>query len=57
LQATRLHEDIFDRSIDVQVLRLRRKLEADPQAPRVIRTERGVGYVFAIPVEQSRWAD
>jgi DNA-binding response OmpR family regulator len=57
LQATRIHEDIFDRSIDVQVLRLRRKLEADPKAPRVIRTERGVGYVFAIPVEQSRWAD
>jgi two-component system, OmpR family, response regulator len=55
LQATRLHEDIFDRSIDVQVLRLRRKLEVDPKAPRVIRTERGVGYVFAIPVEQSRW--
>jgi two-component system, OmpR family, response regulator len=50
LQATRLHEDIFDRSIDVQVLRLRRKLEADPKAPRVIKTERGVGYVFAIPV-------
>jgi two-component system, OmpR family, response regulator len=57
LQATRLHEDIFDRSIDVQVLRLRRKLEADPKAPRVIKTERGVGYVFAIPVEQSRLAD
>jgi two-component system OmpR family response regulator len=56
LRATRLHEDIFDRSIDVQVLRLRRKLEADPKAPRVIKTERGVGYVFAIPVEQSRWA-
>ena len=51
LQATRIHEDIFDRSIDVQVLRLRRKLEADPSAPRVIQTERGVGYVFAIPVE------
>jgi two-component system OmpR family response regulator len=50
LQATRLHEDIFDRSIDVRVLRLRRKLEADPKAPRVIKTERGVGYVFAIPV-------
>src|SRR6266478_4612073 len=45
LQATRVHEDIFDRSIDVQVLRLRRKLEADSSAPRVIRTERGVGYV------------
>jgi DNA-binding response OmpR family regulator len=57
LQATRIHEDVFDRSIDVQVLRLRRKLEVDPKAPRVIRTERGVGYVFAIPVEQSRWAD
>jgi two-component system OmpR family response regulator len=53
LQTTRLHEDIFDRSIDVQVLRLRRKLEADPKAPRVIRTERGVGYVFAIPVERA----
>jgi len=51
LQATRVHEDIFDRSIDVQVLRLRRKLEVDPSAPRVIQTERGVGYVFALPVE------
>jgi DNA-binding response OmpR family regulator len=51
LQATRVHEDIFDRSIDVQVLRLRRKLEIDSSAPRVIRTERGVGYVFALAVE------
>ncbi len=52
LQATRVHEDVFDRSIDVQVLRLRRKLETDPSAPRVIQTERGVGYVFALPVER-----
>jgi two-component system OmpR family response regulator len=51
LQATRIHEDIFDRSIDVQVLRLRRKLEIDSSAPRVIQTERGVGYVFALPVD------
>jgi DNA-binding response OmpR family regulator len=51
LQATRIHEDIFDRSIDVQVLRLRRKLEVDPSAPRVIQTERGVGYIFAVPVD------
>jgi DNA-binding response OmpR family regulator len=51
LQATRVHEDIFDRSIDVQVLRLRRKLETDPSAPRIIQTERGVGYVFALAVE------
>ena len=52
LQATRVHEDVFDRSIDVQILRLRRKLETDPAAPRIIQTERGVGYVFALPVER-----
>jgi DNA-binding response OmpR family regulator len=51
LQVTRIHEDIFDRSFDVQVLRLRRKLEVDPSAPLVIQTERGAGYVFALPVE------
>jgi two-component system, OmpR family, response regulator len=51
LQATRIHEDVFDRSIDVQVLRLRRKLESDPASPSIIQTERGVGYVFALPVE------
>jgi two-component system, OmpR family, response regulator len=53
LQATRIHENAFDRSIDVQVLRLRRKLEADPTMPAIIRTERGVGYVFTLPVECS----
>jgi DNA-binding response OmpR family regulator len=52
LQATRVHEDIFDRSIDVQILRLRRKLEPNPSAPRLIRTERGVGYVFTVTVER-----
>jgi two-component system, OmpR family, response regulator len=52
LQATRVHEDVFDRSIDVQVLRLRRKLETDPSAPSIIRTERGIGYVFTLPVER-----
>jgi DNA-binding response OmpR family regulator len=51
LQAMRIHEDTFDRSIDMQVLRLRRKLEVDPSAPRVIRTERGIGYIFALPVQ------
>jgi DNA-binding response OmpR family regulator len=54
LQATRIHEDIFDRSIDVQILRLRRKLEQDPTVPRIIQTERGVGYVFTLPVEPLR---
>jgi len=52
LQATRVHEDVFDRSIDAQILRLRRKLEIDPSAPRIIQTKRGVGYVFALAVEQ-----
>jgi DNA-binding response OmpR family regulator len=52
LQATRVHEDVFDRSIDVQILRLRRKLEPDPSSPSLIRTERGVGYVFMPTVER-----
>lgn len=51
LHATRTHEDIYDRSIDVQVLRLRRKLERDPSNPAMIRTERGIGYTFCTPVE------
>ena len=51
LQATRIHEDVFDRTIDVQILRLRRKLESDPSMPCIIKTERGVGYVFTLPVE------
>jgi two-component system OmpR family response regulator len=50
LIATGMDEDVNDRSIDVQVLRLRRKLEATPETPRLIRTERGIGYVFALPV-------
>ena len=53
LQATRIHEDVFDRSIDVQILRLRRKLEEDPSAPRIIRTDRGVGYVFDLTVTET----
>jgi DNA-binding response OmpR family regulator len=46
LEGGRLHDDIYDRSIDVQILRLRRKIEADPNEPRLIRTERGAGYFF-----------
>ncbi len=38
--------DPFDRSIDLRVTRLRRKIEIDPTAPRLIRTVRGVGYMF-----------
>ena len=40
-----------DRAIDVQILRLRRKIEPDCSQPRYIITERGVGYSFKAPVE------
>ncbi|MCC6851737.1 MAG: response regulator [Rubrivivax sp.] len=38
--------DVFDRSIDLRVMRLRRKVERDPARPEAIRTVRGVGYLF-----------
>jgi two-component system phosphate regulon response regulator OmpR len=41
--------DAFDRSIDVRVTRLRRKIEADPAHPAFIRTVRGEGYLFHPP--------
>ncbi|HLT91729.1 MAG TPA: response regulator [Woeseiaceae bacterium] len=53
LAASRVHDhEVFDRSIDVQILRLRRKLERDPSRPTLIRTERGSGYVFTAQVEK-----
>ena len=52
LEASRVYDnEVYDRSIDVQVLRLRRKIEPDPAQPRFIVTERGVGYAFTAPVE------
>ncbi len=42
----------FDRSIDVQISRLRRKIEADPREPTLIKTVRGGGYMFAADVER-----
>ena len=42
----------FDRSIDIALSRLRRKLGDDPAAPRFIRTVRGGGYLFAAKVER-----
>jgi DNA-binding response OmpR family regulator len=38
--------DPYDRSIDIRIARLRRKIEVDPQHPRTIKTVRGVGYMF-----------
>ena len=43
----------FDRSIDVQVSRLRRKIEHDSKAPELIKTVRSGGYVFTPIVERS----
>lgn len=52
LDLSRLHNDeVYDRSIDVQVGRLRRKLGPDRKVMHLIRTERGSGYVFAAEVE------
>lgn len=52
LELSRLHgAEVYDRSIDVQILRLRRKIEVDASAPTMIRTERGAGYVFEPQVQ------
>lgn len=39
--------DPFDRSIDIRISRLRKKIEADPSKPQIIRTVRGIGYRFS----------
>ena len=55
LELSRLHStEVYDRSIDVQIMRLRRRIEADPAQPKFIRTERGVGYFFDAPVKAIR---
>lgn len=43
----------FDRSIDVQVSRLRKKIEVDPKEPQLIKTVRGGGYVLTVKVEKT----
>ena len=45
------NDEVFDRSIDVLILRLRRKIETDPARPALIKTERGAGYYFNAKVE------
>lgn len=52
LEASRVYDnEVYDRAIDIQVLRLRRKIEPDPSQPTFIVTERGAGYVFSSPVQ------
>jgi two-component system, OmpR family, response regulator len=45
--------DPLDRSIDVQVSRLRQRLGDDPRSPALIKTVRGEGYVLSVPVEKA----
>jgi two-component system phosphate regulon response regulator OmpR len=42
--------DVFDRSIDLRVMRLRRKIERNPDKPEVLKTVRNVGYVYVPPL-------
>jgi two-component system, OmpR family, response regulator len=52
LEASRVYDnEVYDRTIDIQILRLRRKIEPDPAQPRYIVTERGAGYILIVPVE------
>jgi DNA-binding response OmpR family regulator len=52
LEASRVHDnEVYDRAIDIQVLRLRRKIERDPSQPELIITGRGAGYIFRAPVQ------
>jgi DNA-binding response OmpR family regulator len=55
LGLSRLHNDeVYDRSIDVQVGRLRKKVQPGKNSAELIRTERGAGYVFTASVEVVR---
>jgi DNA-binding response OmpR family regulator len=55
LGMSHLHNDeVYDRAVDTQVGRLRRKLEEHGAGQNLIRTERGAGYLFAAPVEVVR---
>ena len=54
-QAGRSEVTVSDRTVDVHVSHLRRKLGDDPRAPRLIKTVRGVGYVLAREAENEEW--
>ena len=46
------HAEPFDRSVDVQISRLRKKIEMDPKNPKILKTIRGGGYIFACSVNK-----
>jgi DNA-binding response OmpR family regulator len=55
LERSRLHMlEVYDRSIDVTILRLRRKIEVDPSNPELLITERGAGYMLTATVSVLR---
>ncbi|WP_394183725.1 response regulator [Marinomonas posidonica] len=52
-QSRGLETEVFDRTVDVLILRLRRKIESNPKTPEFIKTQRGLGYFFQGPVRVS----
>ncbi len=47
------HFDVYDRAIDIQIARIRKKLNDDPKSPELIKTVRGVGYMFCGQVDKA----
>ena len=54
MDLTQAEDDVFDRAIDVQMLRLRRKVEASSRAPTLLKTKRGAGYFLDADVQVLR---
>jgi len=55
LTMSHLHDDeVYERAIDTQVGRLRKKFEEHGTSEELIHTERGTGYIFTVPVEVVR---
>jgi DNA-binding response OmpR family regulator len=54
IEMTRRHDndDVFDRTVDVLIMRLRRKIETNTRLPKLILTERGIGYRLSCKVER-----
>lgn len=52
-QSRGLEAEVFDRTVDVLILRLRRKMESNPKTPQFIKTQRGLGYFFQGPVRKN----
>ena len=46
--------DVYDRVIDTQIARIRKKIGDDPQNPSLLKTVRGVGYMFCGLVKSNR---